>query len=323
MRRFTSAFAVEVFDRRNARSDRLADFLAIYVQHFGPEHRTATNELLEFLALPPPDRTIIYFGLTYAEQPCGFATFMFYPDGPIGIVDHLVVAPNLRGYGAFFSFCDLIAAYLESRRMLFDHVIAEVLLNERHIAATIKPALLVRLMRLVGFRVAKTRYWAPDPLIATDPDACRSALLFASRPERDELPTSEFLRLVELIYRVHYSEWYRRTMPPAAFAVYETAALGLLAKVRAGVADERRIVLNGMKNLDLPFIIDPNAPAPPSAIIYMALIAIPAAVGVAVAAAQELWVALAAAVAAAAIIALFVLHPRLRRPILRAFQLGE
>jgi hypothetical protein len=323
MRRFTSAFAVEVFDRRNARSDRLADFLAIYVQHFGPEHRTATNELLEFLSAPPTDRSIIYFGLTYAEQPCGFATFMYYPDGPIGIVDHLVVAPNLRGYGAFFSFCDLIAAYLESKRMPFDHIVAEVMLNERHVAATIKPALLVRLMRLVGFRVAKTRYWAPDPLIVTDPEACRSALLFASQPERDELPTREFLRLVELIYRVHYAAWYQRTMPSAEFAAYETASSALLAKIRAGVADERRIVLNGMKNLDLPFTVDPHAPASPSAIIYMALIAIPAAVGVAVAAAQELWVALAAAAGAAAIIALFVLHPRLRRPISRAFQLRE
>jgi hypothetical protein len=323
MGRFTSAFAIEVFDRRNARSERLADFLLIYVQHFGPEHRTETNELLEFLAAPPSDRTIIYFGLTYNEQPCGFATFMYYPDGPIGIVDHLVIAPNLRGYGAFFGFCDLITGYLERRRLAFDHIVAEVMLNERSLAATIKPMLLVRLMRLVGFRVAKARYWAPDPTIVVDPDRCKAALLFASQPERDELPVSEFLRLVELIYRVHYARWYERTMTAQQFDAYRLAADGLLDKVRTAVGAEREIVLNGMKNLDLPFTLDPTPQANPTALFYIALIAIPAAVGIAVAFAQDLWVAITAAALALLIIALFAGHPRLRRPLLRAFRLAE
>lgn len=323
MARLTSAFAVEVFGRRSARSPRLADFLAIYVQHFGPEHRTATNELVDFLADPPNDRMIIYFGLTYAGEPCGFATFMHYPEGPIGIIDHLVVAPNMRGYGAFFSFCDLIAGWLEDRQVAFDHVVAEVMMDERHVASTIKPQLLLRLMRLVGFRIAKTRYWAPDPQIVTDPERCRAALLFASRPERDELPAAEFRRVVNLIYRVHYAAWYRRTMTPPEFAAYEAAEEALLARVHVGLSGQQAVVLNGMKNLDLPFTVDPGTPASPAALFYMAMVAVPAAVGVAVAIAQELWVALAAILAAGVLIALFAFHPRLRRPLLRAFQLRE
>lgn len=101
MASISSTFAIEVFDRKRARSDRLADFLALYVHHFGPEHRTASNELIEFLASPDQGQSITYFGLTYDGNPCGFATFMYYPEGPIGVVDHLVIAPNLRGYGAF------------------------------------------------------------------------------------------------------------------------------------------------------------------------------------------------------------------------------
>jgi len=128
---------------------------------------------------------------------------MLYPSGPIGIIDHLVVAPNFRGYGGFFSFCDLIARHLEERRIAFDHILAEVMLSDRQVASTIKPMLLVRLMRLIGFRVAKTNYWAPDPSIIVDSKGCLAALLFASQPERDELPAQEFLRLVEIIYEVH------------------------------------------------------------------------------------------------------------------------
>lgn len=323
MRRLTSAFAVEVFDRRNAKSDRLAEFLAIYVQHFGPEHRTATNELLEFLAAPPADRQITYFGLTYADQPCGFATLMYYPDGPIGIVDHLVVAPNLRGYGGFFSFCDLIAAHLEHKRTLFDHIVAEVMLNERHMASSFKPVLLVRLMRLVGFRVAKTLYWAPDPAIVTNPKGCRAALLFASQPERQELPTGEFLRLVELIYETHYGRWYERTMRPEEYRRYLGVSRELRRKIEAAVAGEPRVVLNGMKHLDLAFSVDPAPPASASTLFYIGLAAIPAVVGVAVAFAQEAWVTLASLGAVIGLIAAFAVHPRPRRLLLRAFRLAE
>lgn len=78
---------------------------------------------------------------------------------------------------------------------------------------SIRPALLVRLMRLVGFKAARAAYWAPDPTILHDRESCKAVLLFASQPDRDELPAVEFLRLVELIYKSHYQRWYERTMP--------------------------------------------------------------------------------------------------------------
>lgn len=323
MRRLTSAFALEIFDRRNAKSERLAAFLGVYVQYFGPEHRTSTNELVEFLVTPPSDRSITYFGLTYNERPCGFATFMHYPEGPLGIIDHLVVSPNMRGYGAFFSFCDLIATYLEQRRIAFDHIVAEVMLSEKQIASTIKPLLLVRLMRVVGFRVAKVRYWAPDPAIVADPDECKAALLFASQPERIELPTEEFLRLVNIIYRVHYGAWYERTMSARDFSTYKTAADEALLRIGRSVGTGKRIALNGMKNLDLQFVVDPNPPVDLGTITYIALIAVPAVVGVAVAFAEERWVTATATVVVVGILAVFAIHPRLRHSLLRLFRLSE
>ena len=316
-----STFALETFDRKRARSDRLAEFLALYVHHFGPEHRTATNELVEFLSSPVPGQSITYFGLTYDGKPCGFATFMYYSDGPIGIIDHLVIAPNLRGYGAFFGFCDLIARYLERQRFPLDYIVAEVTITESSIVATIKPAVLVRLMRLIGFKAAKAAYWAPDPAILHDRDSCKAVLLFASQPDRDELLVTEFLRLVQLIYKKHYGLWYERTMPPERLRRYQKVADELLQKIKAGVSKERRIVLNGMKHLDLAFTLDPNPPADPSTLFYIGLLAIPAAVGIAVAFAQELRVAAAAAGLAVVLIALFAMHRKLRNLLMQAFRL--
>jgi hypothetical protein len=321
MARITSAFALEVFDRRRARSDRLAEFLSVYVRHFGPEHRTPTNELVDFLSSPVSGQSIIYFGLTYDTEPCGFATFMHYPEGPIGVVDHLVIAPNLRGYGAFFTFCDLIVRYLEQQRIPLDHIVSEITIEHRSAASSPKPPVLIRLMRLVGFKAAKAAYWAPDPAILEDPNSCRSVILFASSPEREDLPVSEFMRLVQLIYRIHYGRWYERTMPREQYERYREVADGLLEKIESGVSKEKRIILNGMKNLDLVFSFDPSPEADPSAIFYIGLLAIPAAVGIAVAFTQELKVAAIAVALSIVVIALFTGNRRLRGLLMRAFQL--
>lgn len=317
----TSAFALEVFDRRRARSDRLAEFLSIYVQHFGPEHRTPTNELVEFLLSPVKGQSIFYFGLTYDGKPCGFATFMHYPDGPIGVIDHLVVAPNLRGFGGFFMFCDLIAKYLEEKRIPIDHLVSEVTLSHPSSTPTIRPAILVRMMRLVGFKAVRSAYWAPDPAILEDVDSCRAALLLASQPERDDLPASEFARIVELIYRTHYGLWYERTMTKEKYERYRQVSEKLLLKIQSSVAKEKRVVLNGMKNFDLVFSLDPSPRPDPSTLFYVGLIALPAAVGLAVGFAQELKVAAIATTISIIIIALFATNRKLRGLLMRAFQL--
>jgi hypothetical protein len=232
-----------------------------------------------------------------------------------------VIAPNLRGYGSFFNFCDLIASYLEKQRIPLDHIISEITLDDRSLTSSVKPVVLVRMMRLLGFKAAKTAYWAPDPAILQDPDSCKAVLLFASRPEREDLPIDEFIRLVQLIYKTHYGSWYERTMTKDRFQRYQKAADGLLKKIQASTAKEKRIILNGMKNLDLVFSVDPNPAADASAFFYIGLLAIPATVGIAVAFTQELRVAAIAASVSIVGIGLFATHKKLRRLLMRAFQL--
>ncbi|HTV26953.1 MAG TPA: hypothetical protein VMF32_04150 [Xanthobacteraceae bacterium] len=323
MRRLRSGFAVEVFEQANARSERLAGFLQVYVRNFSPEYRTKTNELLDFLERPPPDRDIVYFGLTYRGVACGFATLMYYPDGPLAIVDHLVIAPNMRGYGAFFTFCDLIANYIEEKPLVFDHLLAEVILSDRATTEHIASTLLIRLMRIVGFRIARLPYWAPDPSIVHDREGCKAALLFLSQPERVEIPAGEFITVVEIIYRIHYSRWYQRVMSSDRFMKYSSTIEAILEEIRSKAALENRIFLNGMKNLDLQFSFDPNPRTDLSTLGYMVLLSIPAAVTVAVALTQDIWVTAVSAAAAVCIIGIFAVHPRLRRPLRKFFRLGE
>lgn len=82
-------------------------------------------------------------------------------------------------------------------------------------------------------------------------------------------------------------------------------------------------MLNGMKNIDLVFSLDPNPPANPSTLFYIGLLLIPAAVGIAVAFAQELRVAAVAAGLSIALIGLFAANGRLRNLLMQAFRLKE
>lgn len=322
MRRVSSVFALEVFDRRNAKSPRLADYLDIYVSNFGHDHRTKTNELLDFLANPPDDRKIVYFGLTYRGIPCGFAVFMVFESEGIAVIDHLVIAPNSRGHGSFFVFADLIVTYLESKHDPIEYFVAEVVLDHDHSVSAIKPELLMRLMRLIGFKVAKVRYWAPDPLIIQDRDACRAALMIATQPDRSRLPVPEFVRIVRLVFHRHYGDWYQRARPEI-FDEYGKATEAALADIENLVAKERTIILNGMKDSDLRTIVShPAAPDLP-VLGYILLLSIPAVVGAAVAFKQDLITASTSALVTLLILVICLCVPRLRRPLFRFFQLRE
>jgi hypothetical protein len=215
----------------------------------------------------------------------------------------------------------LIATHLEKQRIALDHILVEIMLSDRTLTSSIKPVVLIRMMRLVGFKVAKAAYWAPDSAILEDADSCKSALLIASRPDRDDLPVSEFIRFVRLIYKTHYGRWYERTMPKDRFQRYQEIAEQLLNRVQTSASKEKRIVLNGMKNFDLVFSVDPNPPADPSTFFYIGLVAIPAAVGIAVAFAQELRVAAVAAGLSILFIGLFATNQNLRGLLMRAFRL--
>jgi len=311
---------MDVFHIKDARSRKLEDFLSLYVKYVSPSHRTKTNELIDFLENPPDSRKIYYFGLTYQDQPCGFATLMYYPDGMVAIVDHLVVAPNLRGVGAFFSFVELISAFLDKAKLPFDHIVAEVMLEEQQLSPRVTPRMLVRLMRMVGFRVARFKYLAPDPSILYDKKGCQAALLLASIPEREALHAYELTALLRLIYEQHYIGWYKRTMEPVAFATYQDAALNALEDITQAVKKHNMIKLNGMKNLDLIYSVDPNIRPDIRTTGYIAFLFVPVAISIAVGATQEPMITGIAAVFSMAFIAIFLFHPRLYHALISFFQ---
>jgi hypothetical protein len=318
-RRVKTGFAGEIFDQRRSRSALLADYLLIYANYLPPENRTASNELLEFLERPNAGQTIVYFGLSYYGKPCGFATLMLYGNSGIAIVDHIAIAPTVRGLGAFFTFCDLIAEYLERQKHSYNYIAAEIVLGDRPYTAGLTPLTLLRLTRFVGFRLANIPYFAPDITNVEGQKPNRAALMLLCQPDRAEIQADELLRIVRIIYFDHYLAWCERTMTPLEFERYRDGVLSKFKEISDFLEHEDLVKINGMKNLELPYVVDPHNTPPLNMIHFMILVAIPAVLTIAVSLAQETRVTVAV-LAVSCIVYASLLIPRFRRPLLRLFE---
>jgi hypothetical protein len=315
-----SGFSVVIFEKKQARSQRLAEFLTVYVQNVAAAHRTKTNELVEFLEKPDEGRVVVYFGLSYYDKPCGFATLMVYPDSYVGVVDHLTISQTSRGFGAFFAFSDLISEYLDDNRIALNYLVAEVALGEQALSTGVTPLTLVRLLRFLGFRLANLRYYAPDPLIVGDKESCRAALMLITRPDKQMIGSDELVSILKVIYFKHYGEWYRRVMTTEVYSKYEVAIKSAFIEIEDFVRASRLIKINGMKNFELPYTVEPGKPIGVGVIGNMILIALPAIITIALAFEQQ--TRLTVAIAGATVITFaLTLVPRFRRLLLRFFQL--
>lgn len=319
-RLFKSGFAVEVFDRSRARSSGLMPYLQIYLQYLAPEHRTKTNELMEFLENPLPGQMIIYFGLTYHGKPCGIATLMLYPADQVAIIDHIAIAPTVRGAGAFFAFCENIADYIEIENVACNYLIAEIMLTDQPVTTGLNALSLIRLSRFIGFRVANVPYYAPDTMISSNRKSCRAALVVFSQPEKTRLAPEEFVRILRVIFFDHYLAWHERTMTPNEFEIYESAAKREFDALVSSSVKKDYITINGMRNFDLPYVLDVARKPTFNVLGAVILLVIPAALTVALALMQDIWISIGVFIIAGGVFGLSLL-PRFRGPILRFFQL--
>lgn len=251
VRRVRSSFELEVFDQTLSAPRRLESFLHVYVKHLTPKHRTDTNQFLHYMRRPLPGRRIIYFGLTFRSEPCGFCVLMHYPAEKVAVFDFIVIAPTARGQGAYFVFADLISEYLERKRVIADYFVAEVMSDDGVVDPLRGPKAIVRLLRLQGFRRARITYHAPDPSIVRDLPACRASLMVASNQELQTIAAEELLKITRLVYFNHYLLWYGPFLGPQDRAKYEAALEEEHARLARSAKAHDPVILNGMKDADV------------------------------------------------------------------------
>ena len=177
----------------------------------------------------------------------------------------------------------------------------------------------MRLTRFVGFRLANIPYFAPDITNVEGHEPNRTALMLLCQPDRTEIQADELLRIVRVIYFDHYLAWCERTLAPLEFERYRNGVLSKFAEISGFLDREKLVKINGMKDLELPYVVDPHNTPPLNTIHFMILVAIPAVLTIAVSLAQETRLTMAV-LAISCITYASLLIPRFRRPLLRLFE---
>lgn len=229
--RLSSEFEIEVFEHGEFDIDRLIPYLTVYHQHYYPTHRTDTNELIYFITSPSIGRRVIYFGLSFRGNPCGFCTLMIYSKN-IGIIDFIVISPDHRGHGTFFEFSNLISDYLFKKSIILDYVIVEIIKNNEPLSTKLTPKILIRLLSIINFEKIDISYFSPSPLIIDSLRKCESILMIRTHKGIKRISKSEILYIVDTIYRYHYLNWYETIMPREKFRPYKRILLKLLSDIK-------------------------------------------------------------------------------------------
>jgi hypothetical protein len=320
-RRIKSKFALDVFDGKLTSRKALIRYIDIYLENISPENRTNTNEMIAFLEEPLPDRRIIYFGLSHADVPCGFAMFILYPTDRAAVVDHLAIDVRVRGVGAFFEFVDLISEYLSENLIFPDYVLVEIMRRSQSLQGDVNPGSLIRLLRVIGFRVVQIPYIAPHTGIIRNPDEYRSALMVVSRQHQSELSREECTRLIELMYYTHYLSWYQKAWDARRVAPYEYALEKCFKRLSERLEKVDFVRLNGAASPPEDGFMRTGIAQHASNYARAAILFAPIALTIVISLTQELW--LTASVIAVTLFGLILVFsvPSLRTKFMRIFGL--
>lgn len=320
--RLQSQFVLNAFERGREDVKRLRRYLDVYLNNISPENRTDTNELIAFLSDPFDDRKIVYFGLEHAGNPCGFATLMYYPKASVAIVDHLAIDATIRGQGAFFAFCELLAEYLKRTRWTVDYVLVEIMKRSQSLNGEVNPLHLVRLLRFVGFKAVQLEYVAPHSGIVTDSKAYRSVLMIVPLQFRQELGAEECRKIVELIYFDHYLKWYTRAWGDAKAAPYKAALQVCFEQISERISAVSSVRLNGSAGQEDDALFRGGVAAHARDYSYAAFILVPAALTIGLALVQDAVITGVVLLATLVAILLAFVMPSWRRKLMEFLRLG-
>jgi hypothetical protein len=140
------------------------------------------------------------------------------------------------------------------------------------------------------------------------------------QPDREKLTSTEMLTVLRTIFFDHYAAWHKRTMLPDEFAKYDAAMQKEFDNLKHAVEKAKSVTINGMRDFDLPYVL--NSQRQPALNLAGAalLVGIPAVLTIVVSLMQMLWLTVGVLVVVLLATALAFI-PRFRLPILKFFQL--
>lgn len=230
---------------RSSSDPHLAEALAIYVHGLAPTFLTDTNEIVHWLDCYEPTfgDTLLVFTFSVRSKPVGFAHMVYLHAEQIVVADYFVVEHGYRKNNVFFEFADQIREYFRAQAWPVRWVVAEV-------ALTLQPrpgadaALLIRLLKLEGFRVVKAPYYQPILSLNNLESEQPAIMLLAGDQGLERIARETYLEIVATVYTKHYLRWY--SIYPAGDQERRTARMNTLKqRISRELGRTKHVELNG------------------------------------------------------------------------------
>jgi hypothetical protein len=245
---------VRVTDYRLHRYSRstdpgFADALAVYVDSVPPSVRTNSNEITYWLDhyKQTYGDELLLFGLETLGNIVGYAELAYFREEQLLVVDYLAIDPRHRRNNVFYEFVDQILQHIRAEHLEFRFAVAEVAHYSQEAEPAGEGALLIRLLKLQGFKVARAPYYQPRIGLRRDESEMRATLLVYTDDPTQSLARETYLSIVRTLYFKHYLRW--TSIHEGEFAAYTNYIETLFAKVDSALSKKGRIMLNGHKQI--------------------------------------------------------------------------
>lgn len=208
----------------SSRDKDIKNAIFLYSTNIDPLQRTDSNEILFWLDNYNKrfkDKFYI-LGLYLDNTLIGYAQLAYFFNEKILFVDYIVLDSNYRKNNTFFEFVEQIRRFSYSNSMEFNFIVGEVgYYNSAH-EPTENSRTLVRLVKMAGFKVVKTKYVHPQLGINHFESELESILMVYTDEEISSIKKETYFLILETIYFKHYQRWYAEFLGEKEFSSYCT-----------------------------------------------------------------------------------------------------
>ncbi len=233
----------------NSLDPDFAAALLVYTRNTPSHIRTDTNEITywlnNFRAMFGDDFYV--FGFYRNKQLVGFAEAAYFYEERLYAIDYIVIEESSRRNNVFYEFVDQLKGYMEREHPDYRYGVAEVPYGPSEQFPSPESRLLIRLLKLQGFRIIRASYFQPRLMLEDAESEMKGDLLIYSSARIEKIRSDTYLSIVKALYYKYYLRW--KSVLPDSKQAYENHIDDLYSKIKSNIRNKQTIVVNGHQEI--------------------------------------------------------------------------
>jgi hypothetical protein len=247
----TSSYRLKRF--LTSKDPDFASALLIYVRYTPPSIRSDSREIaywLDHFANSFGDYLYI-FGFYRNKQLVAYAHATYFPKEYLYFIDYVTIDERYRGgENVFFELVAHMRQYLENAHPDYRYGVTEVMNEPGQDHPSPAKKILIRLLKIIGFRVIHAPYFQPRLMLNDSESELLGSLLIYSPSALDRIRSETYLSILRTLYYEHYLRW--QSIEPSTKKIYKKHLDALYSKIEANIRDKTTLVVDGYHEIIPP-----------------------------------------------------------------------